>query len=291
VDEAAVTSVQKRKPPTPMEAQAARIVAACTDSILEPLDPGGGARQLPDYEIQDRPGHRVGVLEVTSTILGDLAAFVSDRNKIGQIQDSRLVASWFLTTRSADIRFPPLRKVLPDLIFALQESGYLPPPTPEVLIPDFTFALGDEPWTALYRAGIGMIAGVLTSMTPGFIYVKPPAIGGAIGPSQVTEAVQAALELPDNLAKLATAAPGERSELFVWLADSHAANAMDASTVFVAKGIGSAFPTDGPTLPAQVTKVWAATGWNDGPVLARALWMAEAGIWQVLPPPPRLDWK
>ena len=84
-------------------------------------------------------------------------------------------------------------------------------------------------------------------MTPGFIYVKPPAIGGAIGPSQVTEAVQAALELPDNLAKLATAAPGERSELFVWLADSHAANAMDASTVFVAKGIGSAFPTDGPT--------------------------------------------
>ena len=52
----------------------------------------------------------------------------------------------------------------------------------------------------------------------------------------------------------------------------------------------SVYPTDGPSLPAGVTRVWAATGPNDRDVLARGLWMAEGGTWHVInPPPARLD--
>jgi len=65
VSERAVTPVQKHKPSlTPMELQAARLVVACTKWDLELRDPGSGAQQLPDCEIQDRPQRRAGILQV-----------------------------------------------------------------------------------------------------------------------------------------------------------------------------------------------------------------------------------
>jgi hypothetical protein len=55
-------------------------------------------------------------------------------------------------------------------------------------------------------------------------------------------------------------------------------------------GQASVYPKDGPAIPPQLTRVWAATGPDDRDVLARGLWVADGRVWQVInPPPARLD--
>ena len=62
---------------TLFEKQAARIVAACSDCICAQLDPGCGRNQLPDFKLRNSRQERIGVLEVTSTVDGEFAAFDS----------------------------------------------------------------------------------------------------------------------------------------------------------------------------------------------------------------------
>ena len=79
-----------------------------------------------------------------------------------------------------------------------------------------------------------------------------------------------------------------RRELFVWLDDGNGGMALVAPRLF--PGQASVYPKDGPALPPQVTRVWAATGPDDRDVLARGLWVADGRVWQVInPPPARLD--
>ena len=59
---------------TVWEAQALRIVAASTNCNGRQLDPGGGAAQLPDFELVNHAGNRLGVLEVTAAVDGARAA-------------------------------------------------------------------------------------------------------------------------------------------------------------------------------------------------------------------------
>ena len=273
------------KPLTMAEEQAARIVAAVGDCLCEQLDPGGGPTQLPDFVLKDSRRARIGVLEVTSTVVGELAAFRSAQAKY-KISDPRLRFDWFLVSRDPSTNLKALQKTLSTLLHQAEQKGFVPTVC-DVLEPGFNFIQGEEPQTSLYQQGIFMLS-VLPAVQgmPGHIYVKPPAQGGGIGPEMVTQAVQIELERDDNLAKLRMASRGERSELFVWLDEATAGMALVTPRLFPQQE--SAYPKKGPTLPVPVTRVWAATGPNDRDVLARALWVAEGGNWQVLTAPPRL---
>ena len=110
----------------------------------------------------------------------------------------------------------------------------------------------------------------------GTIHLKPPAVGGAIGADMVTQAVQIELDKQDNQAKLATAASGERSELFVWLVDNEASMALTTPLI---SGGTVGMPVDAPVLPEMVTSVWAATGIYDTGWHARAVWRSDGGVW------------
>ena len=267
------------------ERQAARVVAAVSDCVCEQLDPGGGGRQLPDFELRNSKRERLGVLEVTSTVVGELAAFESAQARY-RIAHDQLRFNWFLVTRTTSASMKILQETLPPLLVAAEGKG-LVPTIPTVLEPGFNFADGEEPQTSLSKQGVWMLsAHPAVSGRPGVVYVKPPAQGGGIGPKLVSAAVQSELERPDNLAKLRTAAGGERAELFVWLDMGGAGMALVTPRLF--PQYASSYPTDGPALPDGVTRVWAATGPNDRDVLARALWVADGVRWQVLVAPPRL---
>jgi hypothetical protein len=273
------------KPPTLAETQGARLVAAHTNCNWVQLDPGGGKEQLSDFELRDGRGNRLGVLEVTSVVAGEVASF-RNAERAHRIEDGRIRSTWFLVMKSPDINFKALSTVLPDLLIQAESNGFAPPDFIE-LIPGFNFNGGDEPQHSLAQAGVWLLcARPGASIIPGRVFVNPPSQGGAIGPDMVTSAVQVELNKQDNLLKLATAARGERAELLVWLDEGSASAALVSPRLF--PDIASVFPTDGPVLPPPVTRVWAAVGPNDRDTPARGLWMAEGDLWQVIPSPPRL---
>ena len=60
-----------------LEITAAMVVASCTGLTVQSLDPGGGSRQLPDFDLRDDQGEVVGALEVTTTTVADRAQFAA----------------------------------------------------------------------------------------------------------------------------------------------------------------------------------------------------------------------
>jgi hypothetical protein len=58
-----------------LETAAAMVVASCTGLTLQSLDPGGGSRQLPDFDMLDDQSKSVGALEVTTTTVAERAQF------------------------------------------------------------------------------------------------------------------------------------------------------------------------------------------------------------------------
>ena len=245
--------------------------------------------QLPDYELRDAYQKRIGVLEVTSVVASDILSFNASRRKLDFSSD-QLRCTWFVVMQSADFSHAELNrlsKVPPPLLIQTEDAG-IAPFGPEALVPGFTYNVGDEPTTSLYEAGVKMLnARPGASIKAGEVFLQPPAQGGAIGPTDVTRAAQIALGKEDNLKKLSTAGVGERAELFVWMDEGSASAALTTPRLF--PNVASSWPTDGPTLPTPVTRVWAAVGPNDCDVLARGLWVADGGTWEVIASPPRLS--
>jgi hypothetical protein len=273
------------RPLTLAEAQAARIVAALTDCLWEQLDPGGGRDRLPDFELRDSSGKRIGVLEVTTTIVGERAAFAAAQAKY-TISDDRLRCNWFIVTRTTATNLRELAKTLPELLIQAEVAGFCERGN-VTLTPHFSFVEGSEPETSLAAVGIWMLAPLPARGGPGTAYVKPPAGPGPFGPTSVTKAVAVELNKDDNLKKLSTGGDTARRELFVWL-DESSEGAMALVTPRILPHVASGYPTDGPQLPEPVTRVWAGTGPSDHDVLARGLWFADGGIWTVLESPPRV---
>ena len=89
------------------EGQASRIVAASTNCLCEQLDPGGGPVGLPEFELRDSGQRRIGVLEVTSTIVGERAAFAAAQAR-NRETDPRLRCDWLIVTVSGELGADPL---------------------------------------------------------------------------------------------------------------------------------------------------------------------------------------
>ena len=256
------------------------MVAALSDCQCEQLDAGGGSAQLPDSELRDAYQHRLGILEITSTVVREIAAFRRDQAK-HRIVSTLLRFHWFIVTRDSDASMKALEKELPPPLVQAEQKGFTPR-LPVEVVSGFSFRDGEEPQTSLSRAGVRLVNVFRVRLESG----QGLRQAGGVGPEMVTAAVEAELGRADNIAKLSTAVNGERCELFVWLDDGTAGMALVTPRLFT-QHAGS-FPTDDPTLPDPVTRVWAATGPNDQDVLAWALWVADGGARRVVPPPRRL---
>ena len=270
-------AVEAQRPQSAAEERAARVVAAMSDCVCVVLDPGGGGVQLPDYEIQTSRGQRLGVMEVTTTVSPTTAEFVARRVR-NPLRDARLRMAWFLVMRNDIVDFRAIGSPIADLLVAVEAFGELPWHFRAVMRTD------GSPFSDLYELGVMMTSALPArdAKMAGTIHLKPPAVGGAIGPEMVTQAVQIELDKEDNQAKLATAASAERSELFVWLVDNEASMALTTPLI---SGGTVGMPVDAPVLPEMVTSVWAATGIYDTGWHARAVWRSDRGLWIVHPPP------
>ena len=285
VDAYLIVGSRPMKPLTVAEEQAGRIVAAYHDCNFVQLDPGGGRAQLPDLELRDAFGRRIGIVEVTSVQPDLVLAFRRAARKY-EIEDPSIRSTWFLVFRTADINVKALRTTLPPALRLAEEVGFTPA-SPEPLVPHFNYQEGQEPQTTLYELGVHMVAARPgASIKPGLVLLNPPAQGGAIGPDMVTDTANECLRDTGNIAKLATANRGELSEYFVWIDEGHASAALVVSQLH--KDIPTTQPSDGPMVPHGVTGVWVATGPNDPNYLARALWRSDGGQWRVLDPIRRL---
>lgn len=266
-------------------AEIARCVVEQQTSLQAfPLDPGGGARPLADFTLQSG-GKPIGVLEVTAVRPSEREAFAhAARGAVSRVPGSRLV--WNVVVQSTTVRVKGLlvsaRPLLSQIEAELPSGGFV-----EVLHPDY------HPWgrspvsaelnTALYAAGMSLVL-ALPAKDPsqaGRVVWEPPAVGGMLGPTLVTEEVQSALDAEDNQLKLLQEEV-EFRELFVWLVDTPGSLAL--RTPLSNPQFSGGYPVDGPRLPIGITRVWVGGLPNAEPPYAAALWQSVGDHWTVVRP-------
>jgi len=178
----------------PLEEAASRIVGAVTKWALKPLDPGGGAVQLPDFEIVDSNGIRMGVMEVTTTTREERARF---RARVGK-QDWQLAGlshSWIVVTDSA-AEPKLLAQTLGQELQGLEIYGRT-----GIWIPD-----RDTEGLPVSLAELGVVRVCAYQRNKpgkgGWVSVQPLERSGLVGDVDLTQEVQHALDRADNQAKL-----------------------------------------------------------------------------------------
>lgn len=256
------------------ELVAGLVVEATTGLTLVPLDPGGGARRLADFETFDSAGQSNGVVEVTTTTIPQRARFNAQVGK-QEWSDPNLRWTWSLhVLDTADVK--TLRAAIGPELAQLEQAGRTTQWIPEHpgLEPSDPGAL-----PATLRS-LGVIeACAITEFTPGHVLVQPKIRGGAYSLDAVTSAVQTEIDKPDNLEK---ATAGGHGHLFVWLDVSDAQAALH--TLTEPPFIDQLGTMAAPKLPATVS-VWAAAGLGDWPFPATALLRCDGGPWYLVPLP------
>jgi hypothetical protein len=250
-------------------ALARRVLAKTMPGMtIEPLDPGGGPRSLPDFELVGE-GREPIALEVTTATQQDLlqtrARFESQLAE--RIEAPQLRWSWHLY---AEVR-SDVRRIRRDVVAALDE---LESEWSRVALPDLMFFgptnAARSPSVRVLWQTLGIVWGrAYPSGDGAFVFVSPPSDPrewtdehpGAF----VTEAVEAEAAKADNVRKLAESGRSER-HLFVGVDPFSYPPWQDLDRGVV--------PPDPPRLPDEITTAWVATSGSDGRDIA----------WRVTPP-------
>jgi len=270
---------ERMKPLTLLETQAALIVDRLSSGICTRLDPGGGSTPRPDFEILDDRRKRVGVLEVTSTVDPDIAAFARAASDSAEA-DSRLRLRWFISPINSQVSVKTLRKKIPPILEAAESTNavMLVPTNNLNVFTIYDRAILEE----LAQYGAEMPLAIPTHPGEvGALHVKLPTTGGGIGPDMVNQVVSEVLADNGNLKKLQEAPEIARHELFLWLGEGTLPS-MALCTPRHFPNEASSYPTTCPKLPSPITQVWVATGPNDLEYIARALWILEHDHWRVV---------
>jgi len=257
--------------PRSLECAAGRVVEAVTDLRLRSL-PEIPDKWSPDFEICDIAGRRIGVMEVTSTISSERAHFEAAKAK--QSWDTPGLAHSWLVSASLAANPRKLKRDLPALLAEREHQGL----GGTSVAPQF--GAGDSTLVALAALDVQFVA-PFDGRSP-CIVLNPAPYGGFPGPSDVVDDVTKELVKTDNLSKLRTAGPGERAELFVWLADTV------GSLAIMMLRLAPGEPDSGPSeqhrlsLPEGVTRVWAAAGPWSADTFASDVWYADNAGWHVV---------
>lgn len=263
----------------PDECRAAAIIASVTGCVAERLDVGAGT-QCPDYSLLDSSGRPIGVLEVTAiTSAAHLSFFSAKAAKHRTWTDAGLRFNWIVTVDTASRQLRGLREPVTNALLELEADGtswavsqpemYRCP----VELPDHLVTLGIVEVRALGSPGAD----------GGFATLNIMPTGGAYGIESAIAALDSVLRLSDNRRKLAGTL--ERRELFVWV-DPPSAAASALSTFSSEPWRAQVAASRPPTLPTEVTAVWAGLWCDATSGHARALWRGTATGWEVLAPPP-----
>lgn len=182
-----------------LEVAAAMVVASCTGLTVQSLDPGGGSRQLPDFDMVDDQGQVVGALEVTTTTVAERAQFAARaRNLSWEFDELQWV--WLVHVTGA---LPPreIHGQIAPLLRSLEQAGQTGEWIPKLpglaetdpgALPRSLAAVGVRRACAVHRV----------DSEPGRVLITQ---AGPVGPFSVGTVVNAAeceLQKPDNIAKL-----------------------------------------------------------------------------------------
>lgn len=256
-------------------ALARRVLAKTMPGMsIEPLDPGGGPRSLPDFELVIE-GCEPIALEVTTATQPDLrqtrARFESQLAE--RIEAPQLRSSWHLYAEVGS----DVRRIRRDVVASLAELEleWSSAPPPDLIFFGPTNAARSPSVRALWQT-LGIVWGRAYPSSGGaFVFVSPPSDPrewtdehpGAF----VTEAVETEAAKADNVRKLAESGRSER-HLFVGVDPLSYPPWQDLDRGVV--------PPDPPRLPEEITTAWVATAGSDGRDIA---WRATPpDIWGVV---------
>lgn len=247
------------------EARVAKILQAALPGVqIAPVDLGGGPRQLHDFNLE-RGNGTVEALEVTEATIEELRAANAAREK--QLPGATLPApglrrSWHIYP-SQRTRMVELRKAIPllDQIEAKIRVDGLESwdqhPAAQRLFTEFHIEYA-RPWGETDDPKL--VVGRAPDLSE---WIENPNNPG----SWVQQAVQDEANKEDNRRKLVASGAAER-HLFVWV---------DLDYYLPWKDLDfGRLPVTPPTLPNEITTVWAAASAADG----------QCVVWRVRPPNP-----
>lgn len=268
-----------------LEDIAAATVAAITGVRVQRED-NGGPKQIADFSMWSGEDCS-GLLEVSSsTNAARSSQFAAlTRHLPDKINGSE--RAWHLVLRHEGVPAKPLAKQLPTVLTSVERQ-----------VPEGHFAQIHDPGTQqffpngisaeinehLYDLGVLFLYSLApgTEAGRGWLDVQQNSVGGAIGPSLVTEEVNRVLDKPDNQQKLSQS-PGPRAEIFVWLNDTIGAMAMTIPNPVGALDAGG--EENAPRLPSSMSKVWVGSYPSTDPRPARAIWASTGGAWEICEAP------
>jgi hypothetical protein len=258
-----------------LETTASMVVAACTGLTVQSLDPGGGSRQLPDFDMLDDQGEVVGALEVTTTTVAERAQFAARVRSLswefGELQ-------WvWLVHVTGEVPPREIHKQISPLLRSLEQAGQtgewiprlpgLAETDPGALSRPLA-DLGVRGACAFHRPGSG----------PGSVLIAQAGPSGPFSVSTVAKAAECELWKPDNISKLS--GRSGRTELFVWLDVGTAQAAL--CTLVLPEFAQELSNLRSPSLPGGVTAVWVAAGSADWSQPVAALLRSDGREWSVM---------
>lgn len=272
-----------------LESQAAKIVGFYTGLDVDPLDPGGGTKQLPDFSLS-RNGARVGYLEVTSHLADARQEFPSAKTKHGvKVAHSKFL--WLVTlAESANVK--ALRGPLTSALISI-EGDASPLSFVQIQHPDnlrfFPNGLVSEVNARLHGLGVMWIIALEPSdpAIAGTVHLGQDGVGNFGG--SIDDELNIELTKTDNVAKMQYTDPDDvvssiqLSEVFVWFDGTP--GAVQLRGALATPNHPAEKPRNRPNVPPSVSGVWMATLAIDEPPFAMVIWRHTRTLgWQLVNP-------
>jgi hypothetical protein len=285
-----------RKRPWDSEAHAAEIVSAHLGGTTRRIDPGGGATQLHDFDVELKDGATIAV-EVTRHNVPSSLAVLTELDK-RDWHFAQLRHDWVVDMIPTYI-VAKVHGEIARLVAAFEGAGiealilggrlFRPRVRSDELDDDERDAVAlldrtgtreaaEELWNLgarlIYRLGPAEPSG-------GEIIMGEASRAGSTGASLIVELVEHHVAKTDNRNKLAAAADRLERHLFVWVETSqYAAVAAFGFSNLLPDGAG--LPGDPPQLPAEVDAVWVVTAYDSAHIWQyhRAKGWRDLGTWQ-----------
>jgi hypothetical protein len=258
-----------------LEITAAMVVASCTGLTLQSLDPGGGSRQLPDFDMRNDQGEAVGVLEVTTTTVAGRVQFAARaRNLSWEFDELQWV---WLVHVTGEVPPREIHKQISPLLCSLEQAGQTGDWIPK--LPGLSETDPGSLSRPLADLGVrGACAVHRVDSGPGRVLIAQTGPAGPFSVSAVVKAAECELRKPDNIAKLS--GKSGRTELFVWLDAGTAQAAL--CTLVLSEFAQELSNLRLPSSPGGVTAVWVAAGSAEWSQPVVALLRSDGRAWSAM---------
>lgn len=227
------------------EDQAAALMCHYLGGEPRRVDPGGGAHQLHDFEVDLLDGRSMAV-EVTQHLDAAETRTLSEIQKRDWFSDV-LDRSW-LIGHLGHLNVANLHRELPGLLRSLEATGCC-----SWIATDRSQPPDDPVLAALHRLGVRSVQARVPEpgTCSGTIILTRSSIGHSFDASDVLDAIAREANESGNARKLEQATDSDLRALFIWSGDF--AGVVQAALTW------AELPTSPPDVPTAVDEVWIAT--------------------------------